>query len=355
MEQIPPRPTAWTRRAFLIAAGLVGVSAAAWFRSRRTDAATDAIAPSPGPVPTTKAASGQVPVFYTPAYVGAAHAFETTRKARWVAESLRQAPIAGLHLNGHASLDATDVLRAHSPEYVDAVRTGEPRRLAESQGFAWDAGLWPMVLASNGGVLAAARAAHGQGVAGALASGLHHARREHGAGFCTFNGLAIAAHTLLAEGVRRILIVDLDAHCGGGTHSLIEGVAGLRQLDIAVDAFDHYSPAAGNTLDLLDAATDYLPTLRRRLAALGETSFDLCLYNAGMDPHEDCPVGGLAGIDAALIAQRERIVFDWCRQRRLPVAFVLAGGYIGPGLGVDGLVGLHRLTLEAAAGRPPDA
>ena len=200
-----------------------------------------------------------------------------------------------------------------------------------------------------------ARAAHGQGVAGALASGLHHARREHGAGFCTFNGLAIAAHTLLAEGVRRILIVDLDAHCGGGTHSLIEGVAGLRQLDIAVDAFDHYSPAAGNTLDLLDAATDYLPTLRRRLAALGETSFDLCLYNAGMDPHEDCPVGGLAGIDAALIAQRERIVFDWCRQRRLPVAFVLAGGYIGPGLGVDGLVGLHRLTLEAAAGRPPDA
>ena len=286
MEQIPPRPTAWTRRAFLIAAGLVGVSAAAWFRSRRTDAATDAIAPSPGPVPMTKAASGQVPVFYTPAYVGAAHAFETTRKARWVAESLRQAPIAGLHLNGHASLDATDVLRAHSPEYVDAVRTGEPRRLAESQGFAWDAGLWPMVLASNGGVLAAARAARGQGVAGALASGLHHARREHGAGFCTFNGLAIAAHTLLAEGVRRILIVDLDAHCGGGTHSLIEGVAGLRQLDIAVDAFDHYSPAAGNTLDLLDAATDYLPTLRRRLAARNaelRSASERSFYEARLD------------------------------------------------------------------------
>ena len=54
-----------------------------------------------------------------------------------------------------------------------------------------------------------------------------------------------------------------------------------------------------------------------------------------------------------LIAQRERIVFDWCRRRALPVAFVLAGGYVGPRLGVEGLVGLHRLTLEAAAGAAP--
>ena len=35
--------------------------------------------------------------------------------------------------------------------------------------------------------------------------------------------------------------------------------------------------------------------LRRRLAALGETSFDLCLYNAGMDPHRSA--GGVSPID----------------------------------------------------------
>lgn len=355
MDQTPPRPPAWTRRAFLIAAGLAAVSTTAWFRSRRTDAAADTGSPAVAPGSTVQLNAGEIPIFYTPAYVGAAHAFETTRKAGWVAESLQRSPIAGLRLTDHASLEANDVLRVHSPGYVDAVRSGEPRGLAESQGFAWDPGLWPMVLASNGGVLAAARAARDHGVAGALSSGLHHARREHGAGFCTFNGLAIAAHVLLAEGVRRILIVDLDAHCGGGTHSLIAGVDGLRQLDIAVDAFDHYEPAAGNTLDLLDSPMAYLPTLRRRLDALSDSAFDLCLYNAGMDPYEDCPVGGLAGIDRTLIAQRERIVFDWCRRRRLPVAFVLAGGYIGPNMGVEGLVALHRLTLEAAAGGSSDA
>lgn len=353
MDENPPRPPAWSRRAFLVAAGLGALATVAWLRARRPDATAGEVASarahaSPARVPTT-----EVPIFYTPAYVGAAHSFETTRKARWVAESLQTSPIAGLRLTAHASLDVADVLRAHSSSYVDAVRTGEPRALAESQGFAWDPGLWPMVLASNGGVLAAARAARASGVAGALASGLHHARREHGAGFCTFNGLAIAARTLRGEGVGRILIVDLDAHCGGGTHSLIEGVEGIRQLDIAVDAFDHYAPADGNTLDLLDSPATYLPTLQRRLAALDAAPFDLCLYNAGMDPHEDCPVGGLAGLDATLIAQRERMVFDWCRRRGLPVAFALAGGYVGPRLGVEGLVGLHRLTLEAAAGAAP--
>jgi hypothetical protein len=50
-----------------------------------------------------------------------------------------------------------------------------------------------------------------------------------------------------------------------------------------------------------------------------------------------------------VLAARERLVFAWCRERRLPVAFVLAGGYIGPGLSVDELVALHRTTIEEAA------
>jgi hypothetical protein len=77
--------------------------------------------------------------------------------------------------------------------------------------------------------------------------------------------------------------------------------------------------------------------------------FSLCLYNAGMDPSEDCNVGGLQGISREILAERERIVFDWCRTQGVPVAFVLAGGYVGPRLDEPGLVDLHRLTLSAAA------
>ena len=70
-----------------------------------------------------------------------------------------------------------------------------------------------------------------------------------------------------------------------------------------------------------------------------------------MDPHEQCRVGGLAGIDESVIVRREDLVFSWCRDRKLPIAFVLAGGYIGPGLDQDRLVALHRITLTAASDR----
>lgn len=209
-----------------------------------------------------------------------------------------------------------------------------------------------MVLASNGGAAAAALAALQDGVAGSLSSGLHHAHYDHGKGFCTFNGLALAARAALTTGARQIVIVDLDAHCGGGTHELLGADPSVRILDVAVNAFDAYQPAAPNTLDLVRAASDYLPTVSARLAdlAAGSATYDLCLYNAGMDPHEDCPVGGLRGITTDMLRERERLVFDWCRQQGVPVAFVLAGGYTGPRLDQGALVELHRLTLAAASG-----
>ena len=179
-------------------------------------------------------------VFYSPKYVGSGYAFDTTRKAKWIADSLAESPIPGIELVEPAPLTRDQVAEVHDPEYVQAVETGEPRSLAESQGFSWDAGLWPMVLASNGGAVAAARAALEDGVAGSLSSGLHHAGYGSGAGFCTFNGLVIAAKAALAAGAKSVLILDLDAHCGGGTASLIAGEPRIRQLDVSVSSYDSY-------------------------------------------------------------------------------------------------------------------
>jgi acetoin utilization deacetylase AcuC-like enzyme len=290
-------------------------------------------------------------VFYSPIYAGSDYAFDTTRKSRWIAESLLQAPISGIVLEEPVPLEAEQLKRVHDPTYVEAVRTGSPKDLAESQGFVWDAKLWPMVLASNGGVVAAARAALGDGVAGSLSSGLHHARAARGAGFCTFNGLAIAAKQISSESTKRVLILDLDAHCGGGTESLIRDDPAIWQVDVSVVGFDCYHGSDRIRVHVVDRARDYLPTIRRRLNELDEEEarFDLCIYNAGMDPHEDCSTGGLRGITTEVLAEREKLVFDWCTRRNLPIAFVLAGGYAGLRLDERGLVSLHRLTLSEAA------
>jgi acetoin utilization deacetylase AcuC-like enzyme len=77
--------------------------------------------------------------------------------------------------------------------------------------------------------------------------------------------------------------------------------------------------------------------------------FDLCLYNAGMDPFERCPTGGMPGITRDVLARREQLVFAWCQRRRLPIAFVLAGGYVESALDEAGLIELHRLTLIPAS------
>jgi acetoin utilization deacetylase AcuC-like enzyme len=290
-------------------------------------------------------------VFYSPPYVGSAHGFDTTRKARTVAKSLIADPVAGVELAEPKPLTFAQVAEVHDPAYVRAVQSGEPRNLAESQGFSWDPGLWEMVLASNGGVVDAALDALQFGVAGSLSSGLHHARRASGAGFCTFNGLVLGARAALSSGATSVLILDLDAHCGGGTASLISGEPRIQQLDVATNGFDAYESTGQSSLRIVTDPADYLTVIEHELArcAAKAPGFDLCLYNAGVDPYEGCDIGGLAGVTEAMLIERERLVFDWCRHGEIAVAFVLAGGYAGPRLPEATLVKLHRATVATAA------
>jgi acetoin utilization deacetylase AcuC-like enzyme len=133
---------------------------------------------------------------------------------------------------------------------------------------------------------------------------------------------------ILAEGARSVLILDLDAHCGGGTHWLIDGDDRIRQIDVSVNGVDGYAPSGANTLNIVRVAGDYLEVIESRLNEL-DIKPDLCIYNAGMDADERCEVGGLPGIDAAMLKKREAIVFDWAKSRGVSIAFVLAGGYSG--------------------------
>lgn len=292
-------------------------------------------------------------VCYSPDYVCSGYGFDTTRKAGWIAESLARNPIGGVELVEPEPLTAAQVMAVHAPEYVRAIETGEPRALAESQGFDRDPGLWPMALASNGGAVAAALSAMENGVAaGSLSSGLHHARRETGAGYCTFNGLVIAARAALAAGAESVLILDFDAHCGGGTASLIADEPRICQADVSVDRYDSYTPTSRARLTVVTEPGKYLDAIRAALhRAVAESgAFDLCIYNAGMDPFEDCGTGGLAGITSSMLEERERLVFEFGRTSHVPVAFVLAGGYTSTRLSEERLVELHRMTITAANG-----
>src|ERR1700683_4880614 len=97
-------------------------------------------------------------VFYHPGYATpiGAHIMPMGKFAL-VAEGLTRAK--DVRLVEPAPVTEEDLLRVHTPEYVAAVRTGQPRDLAESQKFPWSPQLFPSVCLTNGGCLAAARQA----------------------------------------------------------------------------------------------------------------------------------------------------------------------------------------------------
>jgi acetoin utilization deacetylase AcuC-like enzyme len=268
-------------------------------------------------------------VFHSADYTAAAHAFDTTRKAAWVADEVRDLP--GVELTAPWGLDTIEaaIRRVHDGAYVDAIATGTPRALAESQGFAWDPGLWTGVRASTAGVRCAVDVVLGDGddrLAGSLSSGMHHAKHARGAGFCTVNGLVVAAVHAIEHHDVDVTVLDVDAHAGGGTDQLLRhhGLDRVRHLDLTVDPYDsyvHLTPRPGDVNIEDDTLGDdaYLAAVDRLLDLLPSGPGHLVLHNAGMDPY---PAIGFAALE-----ERERRIAAALRERELAAVFVLAGGY----------------------------
>lgn len=245
-------------------------------------------------------------------------------KPRLLVEHLRA---AGLPLDLHEppALSVADLCRAHHPEYVNNVLA-----CVEMNGFGnLDPDVARTLPYTSGSMYLAACLALEHGLAASFTSGFHHARYQRGGGFCTFNGLVATALRLHHEGRigatppgfwrrarGKTLILDLDYHYGDGTDDII------RQLELK-DWIAHES--FGDTLKLPHQSGRYLDRLRSLLKSLSQDSYDLILYQAGADVHVDDPLGGL--LTTPQMQERDRMVFEACRRRGIPLAWNLAGGY----------------------------
>ena len=300
-----------------------------------------------------------ITAYYHPGYAAPIgdHVMPIT-KFSLVADGLRGDP--RVRLEEPAPLSEAELLRVHTRAYVDAVRSGEPRALAESQKFPWSPHLYPSVLLTGGGCLAAARRALSDGVAAALVSGFHHAHADHGEGFCTFNSLVVAIDALRAAGaVARVAVLDMDLHYGNGTAALAAARPYLFNMsiygndyfqnqafrDVGVvrhtDGANHRSialPNGSGRREMLEAMAAGLATI----LAWGRP--DLLLYQAGADPYCEDPYSPLA-LDHEDLLARDRRAFEFARAEGIPIAWVLAGGYTKD---TSKVVRVHLNTFEAA-------
>jgi acetoin utilization deacetylase AcuC-like enzyme len=224
------------------------------------------------------------------------------------------------------------LLRVHHADYLGKVICGslsdrEVRRI----GLPWSPELVERSRRSVGGTIAACRSALNDGIAVSLSGGTHHAFPEHGAGYCIFNDVAVAARAMQAEGrARRIVVVDCDVHQGDGTAAIFAGdssvftfsIHGAKNFPLRKERSDLDVELPDGTVD-----ADYLDALEIGLErSLALACADLAVYLAGADPFVGDTLGRLALTKAGLAA-RDRLVFDQCRGAGLPVAVVMGGGY----------------------------
>ncbi|MDG5977589.1 histone deacetylase [Hydrogenophaga taeniospiralis CCUG 15921] len=229
---------------------------------------------------------------------------------------------------------------AHTPGYIGAISQGTLDASAQREiGFPWSPAMCERARRSVGATIQACRAAMaGEGLAANLAGGTHHAYAHKGSGFCVFNDAAVATRLMQAEHARhhraggplRVAIIDLDVHQGNGTASIFATDDSVFTLSLhGAKNFPFRKEPSDLDVELPDGCGDaeYMEALERALDEL-ERRFEpgLVIYLAGADPHEGDRLGRLKlsfdGLEA-----RDRRVMDWAWQRRLPLAFAMAGGY----------------------------
>jgi len=162
-------------------------------------------------------------------------------------------------------------------------------------------------------------------------SGFHHAEWARGEGFCTFNGLMIAAVLLKEEfDIPRIGIIDFDAHYGNGTDDIIA--------TLKIDYIQHYT-FGGMEQKFNTNYDSWIDGLEAKLTKQFHDC-ELLLYQAGADPHIDDPLGGYLTTEQMKL--RDRIVFKVAKKLEIPLVWNLAGGYQDP---IEKVLELHENTL----------
>jgi acetoin utilization deacetylase AcuC-like enzyme len=261
------------------------------------------------------------------------------------------------------TLSREDLLRVHGVGYVERLFSsrveqeimatyeligpdGNEHRFQPRSARLPLAALFDRILLKAAGTVNCCRVALEEQFCFYLGGGMHHAHREYGSGFCLINDIVIALRKLQAEGrIRRAWVVDVDAHKGDGTASLTRADPSIRTLSIhmargwPLDGPPHgrdgklrvaFTPSDIDIPVEEHEAQRYNLLLEKGLHKLaGFSNPDLAVVVCGADPHatDALPSTSALKLSLAQMAQRDRTLYSFLKQRKIPAAFLMAGGY----------------------------
>ncbi len=249
-------------------------------------------------------------------------------------------------------LSEEQILRTHKEEYWLKLRNLNLSRSEERRtGFPLSAQLVERERRINQGTIETALYALQHDVSLNIAGGTHHAYTDRGEGFCLLNDIAIASHYLLDHNLaQRILIVDLDVHQGNGTAEIMAKEE--RVFTFSMHGEKNY-PLHKEKSDLDIALADqcddatYLKKLEYHLPKILEDfPADFIFYQSGVDVLASDKLGRLA-LSKEGCKSRDRFVLESAKQRQIPVAISMGGGYSPK---ISDIIEAHANTFRVAHG-----
>lgn len=236
----------------------------------------------------------------------------SAEKPRWVVEDWSARPELGVEIMAVEPASVDQLCRAHRRQFVEDVLSlrvdnGFENKLEQvARALPW----------TSGSLMSASRWALAN-KAGCCSptSGFHHAQWDRAMGFCTFNGLMVAALAMRAERLcETVAILDCDAHYGNGTDDISRRSGGASWLT-------HRTMGATFQVGRCIDPGAFESWLDQAIADCSKA--DLVIYQAGADPHELDPYGGM--LSSQRMAERDRRVFQAFKGKAL--VWNLAGGY----------------------------
>jgi acetoin utilization deacetylase AcuC-like enzyme len=229
-------------------------------------------------------------------------------------------------------LDEATALLTHTKEYWDKL---QQQTLSEKEirliGFPVNEKFVIRGRHITQGTIECALLAQKYGISMNAAGGTHHAYADHGEGFCCFNDQSVAANYLIFNQLaQKILIIDLDVHQGNGTAKIFEKEPRVFTFSMHGERnWPHRKEKSDLDIGLNDGTEDaeYLQILAETLPDLFEkVKPDFIFYLAGVDVLATDRLGRLA-LTHDGCRTRDRMVLEMCRERKIPVAVSMGGGY----------------------------
>ncbi len=180
-----------------------------------------------------------------------------------------------------------------------------------------------------GGSSLAAHTALETGACFHIGGGFHHAFSDHAEGFCYLNDVVFSAVMMLAQGRKRVALIDCDLHQGNGTAKFFENEKRVFTFSIHQERLYPAKQKSDLDIGLCNGIDDeeYLGMLEGALVRIfGEFGPDFVIYLAGADPYIFDQLGSLR-LTVEGLRKRDELVINKVSDANIPVIAVLGGGY----------------------------